>query len=41
LLSHLLCIAFRRIPGLFFGQFQVPDDSSLKLYSSPLMVDVV
>ena len=23
------------------GQFQVPDDSSLKLYSSPLMVDVV
>jgi len=24
-----------------FGQFQVPDDSSLKLYSSPLMVDVV
>jgi hypothetical protein len=25
----------------FFGQFQAPDDSSLKLYSSPLMVDVV
>jgi hypothetical protein len=25
----------------FYGQFQVPDDSSLKLYSSPLMVDVV
>jgi len=24
-----------------FGQFQAPDDSSLKLYSSPLMVDVV
>ena len=23
------------------GQFQGPDDSSLKLYSSPLMVDVV
>jgi hypothetical protein len=27
--------------GKFLGQFQVPDDSSLKLYSSPLMVDVV
>ena len=26
---------------LFTGQFQVPDDSSLKLCSSPLMVDVV
>jgi hypothetical protein len=25
----------------FFGQFQVPDDSALKLCSSPLMVDVV
>ena len=27
--------------GGLIGQFQVPDDSSLKLYSSPLMVDVV
>ena len=27
--------------GPFFGQFQVPDDSSLKLYFSPLMVDVM
>jgi hypothetical protein len=27
--------------GFRLGQFQVPDNSLLKLYSSPLMVDVV
>ena len=35
---HTCCRSFS--PS-FFGQFQVPDDSSLKLCSSPLMVDVV